>query len=227
MRGQQNAKPVEVDGVVYPSTGEAIRSLHELGWSRADIAKATGAPIHFVSSTLLAAVRAWPVDKKRRIENILLRSLETIADMTGIHGEDLITFALETIRRERDNRVKESSTPKPAPEPEPEPKPKPKPAPEPRPVIVIPPKPAPVHRSRPEVRTVPMRRGEDPSKLFCLRNPEGGEWLHQAIVDADEATVTTIGKVYRYTGTAATIQRLKAKWPRFAHWVLVPLVQEI
>lgn len=241
MRGHHNAKPVTVNGTEYPSTGAAIRSLHGEGWTRAEIAKATGAPIYFVSATLTDAVRSWPIEKKRRMKDILMRSLATIADMTGVHEEDLITFALETLRTEQRDRIRASSTPAPAPPPEPVPVAEP----EPPTVAVIehqaiaeplrnrgevetlqlkpPPKQA--VRTHPAPRTTAPRAGEDPAKLFNLRDPASGEWLHQTIVDADEVTLTTVGKPYRYEQTVATIQRLKAKWTRFAHWELVPIVQ--
>ena len=238
MRGHHNAKPVTVNGTEYPSTGSAIRSLHGEGWTRAEIAKATGAPIYFVSSTLTDAVRSWPIEKKRRMKDILMRSLATIADMTGVHEEDLITFAMETLRMEQRDRIRASSTPAPAPPPAPV-------ADEPAPpsVAVVEHKVAaePLRnrgevenlelkpplkqavRTHPAPRTTAPRAGEDPAKLFNLRDPATGEWLHQTIVDEDEVTLTTTGKAYRYEQTVATIQRLRAKWPRFGHWELVPI----
>lgn len=239
MRGHHNAKPVTVNGTEYPSTGAAIRSLHGEGWTRAEIAKATGAPIYFVSATLTDAVRSWPIEKKRRMKDILMRSLATIANMTGVHEEDLITFALETLRTEQRDRIKASSTPAPAPPP-------PEPAPvvdEPPPVAVVehavtdeplrnrgevenlqlkPPTKQAV-RTHPAPRTTAPRAGEDPAKLFNLRDPATGEWLHQSIFDDDGATITALGKTYRYEQTVTTINRLKAKWPRFGHWELVPI----
>ena len=80
-------------------------------------------------------------------------------------------------------------------------------------------------RPRPPVRTVAPRAGADPAKMFNLRDPASGEWLHQTIVDEDGVTLTTMGKVYRYTQTQATIQRLRAKLSQFASWELVPIVQ--
>lgn len=240
MRGHHNAKPVTVNGTEYPSTGSAIRSLHGEGWTRAEIAKATGAPIYFVSATLTDAVRSWPIEKKRRMKDILMRSLATIADMTGVHEEYLITFAMETLRMEQRDRIRASSTPAPAPPPEPAPVAA---EPAPMPVAVVehevvaeplrnrgevenlelkPPLKQAV-RTHPAPRTTAPRAGEDPAKLFNLRDPATGEWLHQTIVDEDGRTLTTLGKTYRYEQTPATINRLRAKLSQFASWEMVPI----
>lgn len=240
MRGHHNAKPVTINGTEYPSTGAAIRSLHGEGWTRAEIAKATGSPIYFVNATLVAAIRSWPIDKKRRMKDILMRSLATIADMTGVLEEDLITFTMETLRMEQRDRIRASSTPAPAPSPAPEPVVN-----EPAPPTVavvehavvseplrnrgevenveLKPPPKQAVRTHPAPRTTAPRAGEDPTKLFNLRDPVTGEWLHQSIFDENAVLLTTMGKYYRYEQTAARIERLRAKYPRFAGWQAVPI----
>ena len=231
MRGDVHAKPVSVNGTDYPSTAAAIRELHAAGYTRAEIARATGAQVYFVNSTLTGAVRAWPADKCGRIKDLLLHSVTTIAETTGTHEEDVIAFAIEALTKTRRERIKASATPVALPPEEPAA------APEPLPIVIkdeepvkqLPPAPkkldAALARPRPPVRAVAPRAGIDPAKLFNLRDPETGEWLHQTIIDVDEVTLTTTGKAYRYEQTVATIQRLKAKWPRFAHWKLDPIVK--
>jgi len=248
MRGELQAKPISVNGTDYPSTAAAIRSLRDAGLTRAQIAAATGAKLYFVNSTLTDAVRAWPASKQERMRDIIMRSLETIADMTGVHEEDVLAFAVDIIAKVRRDRMRASMMTHAAPEPVIADAVPPPPAappladppqhhPTPSPVAIhdeppvkqLPPAPkkleAALSRPRPTVRKTAPKPGIDPLKLFNLRDPASGEWLHQTIMDADEATLTTIGKAYRYTQTVATIQRLKAKHKQFAGWELVPIVQ--
>lgn len=230
MRGK--AQPLTINGTDYSSTAAAIRSLRDAGLTRAQISVATGAQPYIINATLTDAVRAWPTAKRERMREIIMRSLATIADMTGVHEDDVLTFVVEVVAKERRRRIGLSMHPDVPVAASPAttaPPPPPIQVKDEKPVKQMPAAPKKIEatllRPRPPVRKTAPQAGIDPTKLFNLRDPASGEWLHQTIVDEDGVTLTTTGKAYRYTQTVATIQRMKAKHKQFAGWELVPIVQ--